>query len=115
MAAALAARDARAVGAALSLYWEQKKGMAPAAEPPEVTLLLRLLREAGLVHGASLTGAGGGGFMVVVLRNAGARGAEEVAALLRRHPQLRNSGFRTHRCAVDTEGLTVAVERAAAE
>jgi fucokinase len=110
MTAALAARDAAAVGACLSRYWEQKKGMAPGAEPAEVTALLRLLREAGLIHGASLTGAGGGGFMALVLRHPGPAGREQVEALLRRHPALQDTGFSVHAATVDEGGLVASLQ-----
>jgi fucokinase len=113
LSAALAERDPAALGAAVSAYWEQKKGMAPLAEPPEVTALIHLLREGGLIHGCSLTGAGGGGFMVLVCRSAGG-GRREVEALLRRNPQLQRHDFRTHACAVDPRGLVLAVTHGAA-
>ena len=85
----------------------------PLAEPPEVTALIHLLREGGLIHGCSLTGAGGGGFMVLVCRSAGG-GRREVEALLRRNPQLQRHDFRTHACAVDPHGLVLAVTHGAA-
>ena len=60
-------------------YWEQKKLMCE-AEPPKVTRILAKLRDAELIHGASLTGAGGGGFLLVVTRQPDA-GAELRRAL----------------------------------
>ena len=47
------------------------------AEPASVTQMLTKLRP--LCHGASLAGAGGGGFMLLVTREANARAAVEAA------------------------------------
>ena len=65
MEAALLSGDVAAVGAHLDAYWEQKKLMCD-AEPPAVARMLAALRP--LVFGASLAGAGGGGFMLLVTK-----------------------------------------------
>jgi fucokinase len=113
---ALSQGDVAAAGACLSTYWAQKKGMAEGAEPPEVAALMRLLAEAGLVHGCALAGAGGGGFMALltVAPAAAPGGRAAVEALLQRHPELQSAGFTVHGCEVDEDGLTVTVEEAAA-
>ena len=49
------------LGQCLTSYWEQKKLMAPGCEPLLVRLLMDVL--APHVHGQSLAGAGGGGFL----------------------------------------------------
>jgi fucokinase len=57
------------LGRCLDLYWQQKRVMAGGAavcEPPHVSLLMEALRPH--VHGMSLCGAGGGGFLVAITR-----------------------------------------------
>ena len=73
---AVRADDIALVGASLDAYWSQKKLMCD-AEPPSVTRMLAKLRP--LCHGASLAGAGGGGFMIIVTRDSDARAAVEAA------------------------------------
>jgi fucokinase len=107
MAAALASRDAAAVGACLDTYWTQKKRMAAHAEPAEVTAMLAVLRP--LVYGASLCGAGGGGFLVGVAREAlNGKAPAAIDAALRADPRTRELTFSVHACTVDTAGLTFA-------
>jgi fucokinase len=62
MSEALESCNIQAVGESLLAYWEQKKLMAPGAEPSAVTHLMKLLQPH--VFGLSLGGAGGGGFLV---------------------------------------------------
>ena len=109
MAAALRARDAAGVGAALDAYWEQKKRMAPMAEPPAVTLMLAALRP--LIFGASLCGAGGGGFLVGVAREPDA--LARVEAALRADAALTaavpGGGWAVMSAGVDDVGLALRV------
>ena len=67
-AAAFRAEDMAAVGACVGRYWSQKKVMAPGSEPVLCTRLLETFEP--IAHGASLAGAGGGGFMYVLLKEA---------------------------------------------
>ena len=78
MREALLAGDIAAVGASLSAYWEQKKLMCD-AEPAAVTRMLAKLRP--LIHGATLCGAGGGGFMALITKEPNVDAA--IAAALR--------------------------------
>jgi len=103
MAASIARQDIAAVGACLDTYWSQKKRMAAHAEPAEVTAMLAVLRPH--VHGASLCGAGGGGFLVGVSKERHA--IERVDAVLRADPSTRDLAFSVHRCTVDNAGLTL--------
>lgn len=105
MAGALAALDAAGIGSSLSTYWEQKKGMAPMAEPAEAAALMGALRDHGWSWGSSLTGAGGGGFMVVVTRKPHARA--DVEHFLRRYPTTAGLDWSVHSCGVDRRGLTL--------
>ena len=54
------------LGQCLTSYWEQKKLMAPGCEPLLVRLLMDVL--APHVHGQSLAGAGGGGFLCLLTK-----------------------------------------------
>ena len=73
--AAIQAGDLDALGNCLSKYWLYKKTMAAGSdgneddlpvEPPVVRYAMDTLQRLGLVRGASLCGAGGGGFMVLL-------------------------------------------------
>lgn len=65
--AALKADDADELGAVLDDYWRLKKIMAAAdVEPANVARIIQALRP--YISGASLCGAGGGGFLVLVLK-----------------------------------------------
>jgi fucokinase len=77
MARAIAAQDWPRVGQLLSQYWSLKRRLATPpsavegaaatpAEPAHVSAFLARLSEHKLVHGASLVGAGGGGFLVLL-------------------------------------------------
>jgi fucokinase len=60
--------DLAMFGTCLSTYWQQKKRMAGGAEPLHVTEMIDRLNRAGLIHGCALGGAGGGGFLMVVMK-----------------------------------------------
>jgi len=108
MTRALLAEDPAAVGACLSTYWDQKKCMAPQAEPEEVTAMLAAMRDH--VHGASLCGAGGGGFLAGVLRTPGEEGFKAVEAALRADPVTSALKWTLHRTTVDDVGMLLQVE-----
>lgn len=54
------------LGQYLTSYWEQKKRMAPGCEPLAVRRMMDVL--APYVHGQSLAGAGGGGFLYLLTK-----------------------------------------------
>lgn len=54
------------LGQCLTLYWEQKKLMAPGCEPLAVRRIMDVL--APHVYGQSLAGAGGGGFLYLLTK-----------------------------------------------
>lgn len=65
--------DIAVVGECLGDYWAQKKCMASGGvEPASVTQMLQLFGPH--IHGASLAGAGGGGFLLCVTREPNAQG-----------------------------------------
>ena len=75
------------------------------AEPPAVAALLAALRASGAIRGASLMGAGGGGFMLLVTRRP--RAKAEVEALLAR---AGGAACEVYEAAVDVAGMEVALE-----
>ncbi|CAH1780096.1 unnamed protein product [Owenia fusiformis] len=64
--------DLEKVGECMNKYWEQKKKMAPGCEPSVVARMMASLREH--TYGMTLAGAGGGGFMYVLMKNPGGIG-----------------------------------------
>ena len=93
--------DAVVVGEELDKYWTLKKRMAAGAQPPRVAAMLAAIKRAGVAHGAALCGAGGGGFLVVVTKEADDRaGVLEALGVWK-------AGASLHRCDVDREGLVV--------
>ena len=59
------------LGSLLSSYWTMKKTMAGSqsgVEPPDVKKVIDLLTEKNMIVGASLCGAGGGGFLVALTK-----------------------------------------------
>ena len=103
MTSAIASQNPASVGACLDVYWGQKKRMAAHAEPAEVTAMLVALRPH--VYGASLCGAGGGGFLVGVSKQVNA--ASQIDAVLRADPSTSALAFSVHSCTVDNVGLIV--------
>ena len=55
------------IGVTLNDYWRLKKCMAAGSEPPRITRILNAIRP--LSVGLGLAGAGGGGFIIVILRS----------------------------------------------
>ncbi len=64
---ALAQGDLSVIGECLNTYWAQKKALAgPSAEPPAIAELCAAFRP--FVHGLSIGGAGGGGFVLLLTK-----------------------------------------------
>ncbi|KAM4833721.1 L-fucose kinase [Thomomys bottae] len=89
------------LGQYLTSYWEQKKLMAPGSEPLAVRRMMDVL--APYVHGQSLAGAGGGGFLYVLTKEP--RQKEAVEAVLAKTEGLGN--YSVHRVEVDMQGLSL--------
>jgi fucokinase len=106
MAAALVGQDLAAVGHALDVYWQQKQGMAPMAEPPEASAIISALR--ANIHGCSLAGAGGGGFLLIVTKTATTPKA--LSSQLASTPATAGLEWSVHTCAIDTHGLNIRVD-----
>ena len=65
-AKALRDGDLEALGRELDAYWQHKKYMADGAEPGFIRKMIDVLRPH--IHGASLCGAGGGGFLCLITK-----------------------------------------------
>ncbi|KAB0399791.1 hypothetical protein E2I00_000895 [Balaenoptera physalus] len=89
------------LGRCLTAYWEQKKLMAPGCEPLAVRRMMAVL--APHVHGQSLAGAGGGGFLYLLTKEP--RQKEALEAVLAKTEGLGN--YSIHLVEVDTQGLSL--------
>nr|XP_030719243.1 L-fucose kinase isoform X7 [Globicephala melas] len=89
------------LGQCLTSYWEQKKLMAPGCEPLAVRHMMDVL--APHVHGQSLAGAGGGGFLYLLTKEP--RQKEALEAVLAKTEGLGN--YSIHLVEVDTQGLSL--------
>ncbi|XP_076863002.1 L-fucose kinase [Brachyhypopomus gauderio] len=89
------------LGACIDRYWQQKKAMAPGCEPAAVRTMMNALRP--LTLGQSLAGAGGGGFLFILTRDA--HQEEKVQQILRSTQGLGD--FSVHSVELDTDGITV--------
>lgn len=111
---ALAEGDLDSLGMCLSEYWELKKVMAgqgSGAEPPYIHDLLSLLLSKGLIRGASLCGAGGGGFMAVLMQDG--YGSDELKEILASNELTtlleQDQLFVAHDCKICEQGLSATV------
>ncbi|KAM5263136.1 LOW QUALITY PROTEIN: L-fucose kinase [Ctenodactylus gundi] len=89
------------LGQYLTSYWEQKKLMAPGCEPLAVRQMMDVL--APHVHGQSLAGAGGGGFLYLLTKEP--RQKEALEAVLAKTEGLGK--YSIHLVEVDTQGLNL--------
>jgi fucokinase len=111
---AILAGDLDALGTCMTTYWELKKIMAgdesSGAEPAVVRDVLSVLHDKKLIRGASMCGAGGGGFMAVL--TASGVSSDDLQATLQREladqsPELND--FTWHTCTICDSGLTMKV------
>ncbi|XP_010642732.1 L-fucose kinase isoform X4 [Fukomys damarensis] len=89
------------LGLYLTSYWEQKKLMAPGCEPLAVRRMMDVL--APYVHGQSLAGAGGGGFLYLLTKEPQQK--EVVEAVLANTEGL--GSYSVHLVEVDIQGLSL--------
>jgi fucokinase len=98
---ALEAGDLSCFGALLSEHWALNKRMDPGCTNPFIDELFAVMTP--YIAGAKLAGAGGGGFVMAIARDAGA--VEELAkTLVSRYP---GTPVRVWPCAVPREGLQI--------
>ncbi|XP_046842664.1 L-fucose kinase-like [Xenia sp. Carnegie-2017] len=96
--------DLEKIAQCLNNSWEQKKIIAPGCEPPQVMDLINALKPH--IHGFLLTGAGGGGFLYAISKEANF--CDKVPALIERLGGTRNEEL--YKMELDNEGLTVRTE-----
>ena len=120
--------DMDGVGLCLSRYWQLKMTMArgvpaasssasmegPDVEPPAVRLAIETLQKSGLLRGASLCGAGGGGFLILLTSDLVSSSSDLIDALQEACPKNSpdslselTSAFSWHDCRLSNEGLLV--------
>ncbi|XP_078067282.1 L-fucose kinase isoform X2 [Mustelus asterias] len=97
------------IGQCLNTYWQQKKYMAPGCEPSAVRQIMVVLHPH--VHGQSLAGAGGGGFLYLLTKKP--RQKEAIERILRASEGLGN--FSVHEVEVDETGITVSLSETEGE
>jgi fucokinase len=99
------------LGECLSNYWTYKKVMAgpsSGVEPQVVSDVIHSLSRQGLIRGASLCGAGGGGFMVLLCSAGVAQ--KDLQQALSKDPTFDKSSLASlswHSCKLCDEGLAV--------
>ncbi|CAN2389283.1 L-fucose kinase [Pristimantis euphronides] len=96
--------DIQILGRCLSTYWQQKKCMAPGCEPLVVRKIMDTLEP--YVHGQSLAGAGGGGFLYILTKEPNQR--DVLQSLLGRTQGGERCSI--HTVQVETETFTVRLE-----
>lgn len=101
MKRALLEGDFEKIGELMNVYWEQKKILAPGCEPAGVKEIMDITRP--LCHGQLLVGAGGGGFMCILTKEANAKGIIEPAL------QIHNKHHKLsiHTVKIHMEGLEI--------
>lgn len=105
-AAALRAGEIERFARAVDEYWWLKRSIDPGASNAGIEAIQERVR--GLLSACVMPGAGGGGFLFMIARDADA--AALVRKRLESEPPNAKAGF--HGCAVDAEGLRVEIERA---
>ena len=93
--------DIAAMGVCLTAYWEQKKIMAPGCEPSFVRRMIEIMKPHA--YGQSMAGAGGGGFMYVITKEADA--SARLEALVRAEIDVGDMTF--HAGKIEREGMVV--------
>jgi galactokinase/mevalonate kinase-like predicted kinase len=89
IAAAMSSQDAAAFGALVNHAWELQKRLCGVVTNEAIETLLARVRP--YVHGMRISGAGSGGFLLMICRSP--RAAEEVRKLLEREPLNDRSRF----------------------
>ncbi|XP_043837163.1 LOW QUALITY PROTEIN: L-fucose kinase [Dromiciops gliroides] len=89
------------LGQCLTRYWGQKKCMAPGCEPQAVRRMMDILKP--YAYGQSLAGAGGGGFLYLLTKEA--RQKEVLERVLAKTEGLENCSI--HLVEVDTQGFSL--------
>ena len=100
--------DLDRLGSCMSSYWEQKKIMAGSdsgVEPDFVLKVLNVLHSHGFIVGGTLTGAGGGGFLVILM--AEGKTIDELKQVVSQQKIKEFQSLSWHTCTVDETGLKI--------
>jgi len=101
MKTAIIKGDIEAIGKSLSTYWNQKKTLAEGAEPYRITKLMEILKP--YIHGCTLLGAGGGGYMLIITKEPHFKNKlEQILTTNKLDDQIEAT---VHEITVDTNGL----------
>lgn len=103
--------DLDSLGQVMNQYWQSKIAMAGTdsnVEPKSVRSLLDLLSSNGLIVGATLCGAGGGGFLAMLTSKS--KTLSDIEAVVEKQPDL--DSFSWHSCTISEDGLIVNVVEA---
>jgi galactokinase/mevalonate kinase-like predicted kinase len=103
MAEAMSQKSVERFGRLIDVAWGLKKGLDPESTTPVIEGILQ--RTAHHIFGATLLGAGGGGFLLLVCRSGA--DAEEVRRTLSQDPP--NERARFFEFGINQEGLVVTV------
>eukprot|EP01133_Synstelium_polycarpum_P008962 gene8962-10510_t len=107
MRKALESGDLVGIGKFLRTYWEQKKCMASGAEPNRIKELAAAISH--LVHGYSLVGAGGGGFMVAITKDINTVAIEKMKELFTDRDEFASCTF--HMAEIDMDGMQLTMDQ----
>lgn len=94
------------LGTLLKMYWDQKKIMAgknSGVEPIELKQMFDLLSFEGVTDGYALAGAGGGGFMTMILRKG--MTVKDANRVLEKYEEKGHNSLKWYRCKLCNEGL----------
>jgi fucokinase len=94
--------DLESIGTLLSRYWQQKKILAPNSEPKHVSQFLIAVDP--YIYGGSLCGAGGGGFMCLIIKDVSFR--DQINLLVSQH--LPDS--QVYDCQIDDSGIEILLD-----
>lgn len=104
---AIQRNDFDEVGMLLNSYWKQKKIMAgkeSGVEPTMVRKIFDILSSEGITYGSTLAGAGGGGFMAMLLRKG--MTVEDAQRILDQCKEIDPGSVKWYSCKISNEGLT---------
>ena len=87
----------------LTVFWNLKKLMAENAEPPIVTEIVNIIKP--YINGYTLAGAGGGGFICILTKNANE--IFNIRKILK--PFVDNYGVSIHKASVSRLGLVTEI------
>lgn len=98
-------KDYKELGTLLDDYWTLKKAMAgdSGVEPTEVRTIFDTLKRENIIDGCTLAGAGGGGFMVLLLCEG--KDVDDAKEVLEQSKDVDEHLVTFYSCKVSNEGL----------